>query len=280
LAAIGDLVEDIAIEVGSPINIASDTDATILRRRGGSAANVATAAARSAGRARFLGQVGDDAVGATLVAELSGQGVDVGHVRLGGRSGTIVVLVDVSGERTMLVDRGSTRALDCPEQRWLDDVDVLHVPFYSLAVDPIAATTTTLIEWCHARRIAVSIDVSSVAVLTDYGVDRARRLVERLRPDAVFANHDEADLLAIDGPLGNALTFVKRGARAASVHLPTGATITEPALALELGVDTTGAGDAFAAGVLTFPGWKDRPGEACIAGHRAAHALLAGRAAG
>jgi sugar/nucleoside kinase (ribokinase family) len=41
--------------------------------------------------------------------------------------------------------------------------------------------------------------------------------------------------------------------------------------------DTTGAGDAFAAGFLTSPGWADDPTAACEAGHRAAAGLLHGR---
>lgn len=273
LAALGDLVDDIAVRVG-PINLASDTDATIDRRRGGSAANVAACSARIAQRARFLGQVGDDAIGVALLAELATDGVDVSRVRRTGRTGTIVVLVDAAGERTMLVDPGSARLLDRPQPDWLDGVDVLHVPFYSLAAGAIAATATTLIDWAHAREIAVSIDASSVAVLTAYGIDAARARVAGLRPHAVFANADEADLLAIDAPVADAITFVKRGAGPATVLLPDGGSHEVSAIPVGGAPDTTGAGDAFAAGVLTFDGWQHDPVAACSAGHAAAADML------
>ena len=52
LATVGDLVEDVVVRLGGPIHVASDTEAVIERRRGGSAANVAAVAARINGAAR------------------------------------------------------------------------------------------------------------------------------------------------------------------------------------------------------------------------------------
>lgn len=276
LAALGDLVDDIAVRVG-PINVASDTDATIVRRRGGSAANVAASAARIAGVARFLGQVGTDVIADALLAEMRADGVDVQFVRRKGRTGTIVVLVDADGERTMLVDRGSARDLAGPQPAWLDGVEVLHVPFYSLAFGPIADTAATLIGWSHERRIAVSIDASSAAVLEGFGVDAARTRIAELEPAVVFANADEAEVLGIDAPLGEAVTFVKRGARPATVFVPGGGSHDVAGERLDGAPDSTGAGDAFAAGVLTFPGWRADPVAACAAGHASAARLLASR---
>ena len=172
LAALGDVVDDIVVRVEGPIHHASDTPASIIRRRGGSAANVAATAARLVGRARFLGQVGDDATGDLLLAELVADGVDVAFVRRAGRTGAIIVLVDEHGERSFLTDAGSARSLDAPDPAWLDGVDVLHLPFYSLVDEPVAATAATVAGWALARGIAVSIDASSVAVLESFGVAR------------------------------------------------------------------------------------------------------------
>ena len=94
LATIGDLVEDVVVRLDGAVNVASDTSSTIERRQGGSAANVAVAAARLGAPVRFIGQVGDDAAGRALVEELGAAGVDVGAIRFGGTTGTIVVLVD------------------------------------------------------------------------------------------------------------------------------------------------------------------------------------------
>lgn len=277
LAAIGDVVDDIVVHVGGPIRIATDTPSSIARRRGGSAANVAAAAARLAGCARFLGQVGDDGTADLVLAELVADGVDVSFVRRSGRTGAIVVLVDEQGERSFLTDPGSARSLTDPDPVWLDGVDVLHVPVYTLVDEPIATTAIATVGWAHARGTAVSIDVSSVAVLEAYGVERMLGLLAELRPTVVFANGDEAELLGIDGPLGDAVTYVKRGAGNATVHVPAVGPRSVPAFDVGAVSDTTGAGDAFAAGVLTDPGWRTDPVAACAAGHRSAAALLSSR---
>ena len=280
LATVGDLVDDIVVHLGGPVNVATDTDAVIERRRGGSAANVAVAAARITGSSRFLGQVGDDPAGLALLEELAAEGVDVSDVRRRGRTGAIIVLVDSRGERTFLTDPGAARSLSDPKPGWLDAVDVLHVPLYSLADGPIAATAATLIEWARTRSIAVSIDLSSVAVIEAVGASALRTRLELLGPDAVFANSDEADALSIDGPIGSAITFVKAGADPTVVYVPGSEPVRVPALEVAHPSDTTGAGDAFAAGVLTHADWHSRPVDACRSGHAAAAALLRGHATG
>jgi sugar/nucleoside kinase (ribokinase family) len=275
LAAVGDLVEDIVVTLAGPIHAASDTHATVARRRGGSAANVAVTAATLSGRARFLGQVGDDASGRALCDELAEQSVDVAHVRRRGRTGSIIVLVDEAGERSFLTDPGTSRQLSDPEPEWLDDVDVLHVPLYSLAGGPIAETAATLIEWAFQRGVAVSIDLSSVAVIEQLGAASVRARLDALAPTVVFANADEARALAVDSALPGAITIVKRGSDAARVFAD--GSSTDVPIGARLEADTTGAGDAFAAGFLTFDGWQRDPVAACAAGHAAAAGLLAGR---
>ncbi len=277
LACLGDLVEDVVVRLDGPVNVASDTHAQISRRLGGSAANVVANAAALGHRARFLGQVGTDAIGTALVAELGDDGVDTSMVRRGGATGTIVALVDHLGERTMLTDRQACLDLDEPDPSWLDGVDTLHIPFYSFAGGPIAATATTVIGWAHARSVAVSIDVSSTAIILEVGVDEVVRRLADAAPSVVFANSDEAVALAIHGPMAGALTVVKRGAQPAVIHRLDGSIVDVDAIAVPGVNDTTGAGDAFAAGFLTSPGWVDDPTTACRSGHRAAAELLRGR---
>ena len=220
LGAIGDLVEDVVVRLHGPINVASDTGAEVTRRRGGSAANVVEAACRAGGSARFIGQIGDDATGEWLVAQLWALGADVA-VRRAGRSGSVVVLVHPDGERTMLSDRAACIELRDPESAWLDDLTVLHVPYYSLTAEPLASTATTLAAWAVKRRIAVSVDASSAALLEADGPDTAAARIVALAPSIVLANEHEAAVL---GPrldpaaLRGATVVVKRGARPATVE--------------------------------------------------------------
>ena len=273
LATLGDLVEDIAIRVDDPVNIASDTAASIDRRRGGSAANVAVMASRLGHDCRFLGQVGDDLIGAALIAALEAEGVDAGFVRRAGRTGTIVVLVDPTGERSMLTDRAACLEFDRPSDAWLDGVTTLHVPMYSLAADPLAATATTVIGWAHDRDIAVSIDVSSVALIEQVGASGVLSMLDELRPSLVFANEIEAAALGgVYGPLCEAITVVKQGPDPVVIFAGDDR-FDVPTTPVERGADTTGAGDAFAAGFLTAD-WRSDVVAACRSGHDAAARAL------
>jgi sugar/nucleoside kinase (ribokinase family) len=278
LLTIGDLVEDVVVELRGPVNIASDTGARITRRRGGSAANVAAVAARLSGEARFIGQVGDDAAGAWLIDQLAGDGVDVSFVCRRGATATIVVLVDAAGERTMLVDQGSARDLDDPEARWLDGAEVLHLTLYSLLDEPIATTSRELADLAHDRDVALSIDVSSAALIESAGPDAVLDLLRALQPAVVFANAHEASVLGLEGPIGASAVIVKNGPGPSRIYLPGSAPIDVASTPVRAPIDSTGAGDAFAAGVLTHPNWRHDLSAACRSGHRAAHDFLLERA--
>ncbi|MEN9505327.1 MAG: hypothetical protein RI958_1253 [Actinomycetota bacterium] len=252
IGTIGDLVEDIAVRLSGPIQLASDTAARVERRRGGSAANMAVAVARAGGRARFIGQVGADPLGDLLVSALERDGVEA-VVRRGGATGTIVVLVDASGERTMLTDRAACDELAGPEPSWLDGLLALHVPLYSMTSGPLAATSATLVEWARQRSIMVSMDASSASVIQAWGASETCDRIRAWAPDILLCNELEAAVLGgVDGlrGLARSVTIVKQGPRPALI-LAAGAEIVEvPAVDDRAVSDTTGAGDAFAAGVL------------------------------
>lgn len=275
LCSLGDLVEDVVVRLREPMVHATDTACTVVRRRGGSAANVAAFAASTGAPARFVGQVGADRLGEVLVEDLAGAGVDV-RVRRRGRTGTIVVLVDPEGERTMLSDRGSSTELDRVPVTWLADVTILHVPAYSLGAEPVATAARDAIATVRSWGGLVSIDASSVRVIEAMGVESCRALIEAIRPDVLFANADEAAVLGVQAdPLhGIGTLVVKRGPRPTLVQLGGGRPAEVPVPPAGPVEDTTGAGDAFAAGYLCALAAGAAPLEAAAAGNRLAVTVI------
>ncbi|MCY3806107.1 MAG: PfkB family carbohydrate kinase, partial [bacterium] len=146
LGFLGDLLEDVVVHRRSDVRASTDTPCAVRRRRGGSAANAAVAAAGvlGPGRVRFLGQVGADGLGDRLLDELAAQGVQP-CVRRRGRTGTVVVLLGGDGERTMLTDRGACAEMDGFEPAWLDDLAILHVAGYSLLEEPSVSAALGMI---------------------------------------------------------------------------------------------------------------------------------------
>jgi len=252
LCTIGDLLEDVVVWLGHEPHHASDTPAKIVRTRGGSAANVAMFAALQFGSSRFIGQVGDDRLGTQLCEMLSANKVDVLAARTG-RTGSIVVLVYPNGERTMLSDRGAATQLSELPQDFLTGVTALHVPAYSLTSEPLATTAIAAISAARSRGVFVSIDASSTSVLSDFGVQKFVDLVTRLAPDALLCNQDEAQLLGlgVTAPMvGAALTIIKHGAMP-TVAITSSGVVTSVDVPIVANIaDTTGAGDAFAAGFV------------------------------
>ena len=243
ICTLGDLLLDVIVRVEGPI--AQDTD-TYGRTRvgaGGQAANVAAWAVALGGRGRFLGKHARDPVGRLVAEELRRRGVELAGPEEESGTGTVVSFASAEGSRTMLTDRGVAPDFR-PEEldaAWLADADWLHVPGYSLVAAPIRETA--LAAAGAARR--VSVDLSSTAAITAAGVEQFRATLADLHPDVVFGNEEEVELV---GEIEVETVAVKRGARGALFRR--GAGVEElPALPTTV-VDSTGAGDAFAAGFL------------------------------
>ncbi len=256
LCVIGDLVEDVVVWLPTALSYGTDTPSRIVRTRGGSASNVAVFAAtvnsdsETKFRSRLIAQVGNDALGDQLVASLEASNVEPCVVR-SGRTGSIVVVVSPDGERTMLTDRAAATELKQAPKNWHDRVSVLHVPAYSLFSEPLSAAARECIAIAHDKRITVSIDASSSSLIKSFGVTKFRNLVAELNPKVFFCNTDESEVLSLETqPLELDIVVIKAGATPTTL-IYEGAQLSVAVDPVGEVTDSTGAGDAFAAGFLT-----------------------------
>jgi ribokinase len=224
LVVLGDLMVDVVARIAGPLAHGSDTPAQITIQGGGSGANTAAWAAARGTPVALVCRVGDDERGRAAVAAL--RGVDVhATVDRDRPTGTCIVLVEPDGERTMVPDPGAN---DGP----LGEIplgDHLHVVGYALLRDGPRASALAAIERARAAGMTVSVDPSSWALLRPGAIPP----VDLLLPNEREAQHLSGDMVVKLGA---------GGARWGDVHVPA-APVTV--------VDTTGAGDAFAAGFLT-----------------------------
>jgi sugar/nucleoside kinase (ribokinase family) len=276
LCTIGDLVEDVVVWLNTELNIGSDTESVIRRTRGGSAANVSMFAALTGAPSRFIGQVGNDRLGSQLCEVLRESGVDV-QVITDGRTGSIVVLVQPNGQRSFLTDRGVASHLAHFDATLMNDVSILHVPTYSLTDEPLASTCVQYINTARATGSIISIDASSSSVLKQYGTDRYRALIQTLQPHVFLCNEDEAKVLGLGAQLpivGAALTIIKQGPLPVIAVQHDGTTTEVAVTPVANIVDTTGAGDAFAAGFLPHYAQTKNIGNAIAQGNALASRVL------
>ena len=142
----------------------------------------------------------------------------------------------------MFPDRGIATQLEPGEldAEWLA-CDHLHISGYSLLAEPVAAAAMRAAELARASGARVSVDLSSWSTIRDSGPDRFRAAVEALAPEVVFANEEED--VVFGGRLPGVAWILKRGARGCSFDGDEREALPVPAV-----VDSTGAGDALAAG--------------------------------
>ncbi|MDP5182594.1 PfkB family carbohydrate kinase [Blastococcus sp. BMG 814] len=274
VVVVGDVATDVVAVLSGEPAPGSDRPARIVSRGGGAGANVAAHLARLGTPVVLAGCIGDDAAGAGLTAELAAAGVELAVRTVpGAATGTIVSLVEPDGQRSMLADRGANLALRPADVPTPAPGGHLHLSGYTL-LDPgprdagLAALRAAAVAGC-----TVSVDPASTGPLRGYGVDRW--LTDTAAATLVLPNADEARLLTGCADVTEAaralaarhpVAVVTLGAEGALwaagdelVHRP-----ARPATV----VDTTGAGDAFAAGLLAawLTGPHRSPAEALDAG--------------
>jgi sugar/nucleoside kinase (ribokinase family) len=249
LCTLGDLLLDVIVRLEQPLEPGTDAAAQTRTGAGGQAANVAAWAAALGAEARFVGKRGDDPAASLAAGELARLGVTVFGPVVLGRNGVVVSIVGEEGERAMASDRGvaPTLSADELEPAWFEGATHLHLSGYSLMSSPIDAAATRAAGLVRAGGGTVSVDLASRRVIVDFGPERLRRVLGELGPELVFANEEERAELGPEAAV-DATWVLKRGAAGAAVERD-GQKSEFPAVPAEV-IDTTGAGDAFAAGYL------------------------------
>ena len=244
ICTLGDLLLDVIVRLEEPIAPDSDAYGRTRVGAGGQAANVAAWVAALGGAARFVGKRARDGAGRLVAEELAGHGVDVVGPEVERGTGTVVSIATPDGRRSMLSDRGVAPQLRAEELQmaWFRGCSWLHLPGYSLVRRPVDEAAAKAAGAVRGQGGRISVDLSSASAIRSFGVDAFGRRLELLEPDLVFANDEERAL--VDGVVPAALWVVKRG--------PLGILVggeEHPARSVDV-VDTTGAGDALAAGYL------------------------------
>lgn len=259
ILVVGDVMNDIVVRPSAPLQPGTDCPAEISRSGGGSGANVACWLGRLGVPVRFAGRVGTDH--AAQVAAFARHGVEA---RLGQDSrptGTVVAVIAGDGERSFYTDRGANLALgpaDLPAGL-LDGVRLLHVSGYCLFEPEPRAAACDLMTAARGRGVAVSVDAGSSAFLRAAGAKAFWRWTTG--SEICFANVAEAAILAATNADYGCRVVTAGADGAAAWRGGEHASVPGAEVAVR---DTTGAGDAFAAGFLAA--WIGKPDLAsCLA---------------
>jgi sugar/nucleoside kinase (ribokinase family) len=268
---VGDVMTDVIVRPEGPIVFGSDRRAAIESRPGGSGANQAV----------WLGAAGVDVVFAARVGQTDHVQHDA-HFRahnvvpvltvdseLG--SGVLVTILDPRGERSFLTDRGANLNLsaeDLPDTL-LEGVGLVLISGYSFFAPGPRAAVQSLLRRARQRSIPVAIDPASIGFLEEVGPSVFLGWVGE--GEWLFANESEAEMLSGQADFEEQMrvlgrqfkhVVIKRGQYGAALGGKDGIAISRSAPIVKV-VDSTGAGDAFAAGFVAAL-LAGEPPEACV----------------
>ena len=229
---------------------------------GGSAANSMAGIAAMGGQAAFIGQIADDQLGAIFRHDMRALGVQFDTPALAPGSpptGRCLILVTPDAQRTMNTAPGASHLLapEALDESLITSAAILYLEGYLFGPELPRRAMMRAIDIAHGagREIAFTLSESvCIAGRREAFTD----MIDRGGIDLLFANEDEALQLTGASSVGESLAMlsgkvptliITRGAEGA-LALDRGERIEVPAIQVGTVVDTTGAGDLFAAGFL------------------------------
>ena len=231
-----------------------------IETSGGSAANTLAGIASLGGKAAYIGKVRDDQLGGVFSHDIKAAGVDyrLRAATEGPTTARCLIFVTPDADRTMQTYLGVSVMLgsDDIDPEAIGDARITYLEGYLFDREEAKEAFVKAAELAHAAGRKVALSLSD-----PFCVDRHRASFQHLvegHIDILFANHDEITSLyetdSFDDAVGQLvgkveLAAVTRGAEG-SVIVTSSEVVEIPAEAADKVVDTTGAGDLYAAGVL------------------------------
>ncbi|MGL5953538.1 5-dehydro-2-deoxygluconokinase [Providencia rustigianii] len=246
------------------IDLIPEKPGVLLQLPGGAPANVAVGISRLEGRSGFIGRVGDDPFGKFMQRTLQQENVDTTYMKRDPkhRTSTVVVELDEDGERTFtfMVRPSADLFIEPTDLPVFKANEWLHVCSIALSAEPSRSTTFLAMEQIHNAGGMVSFDPN---IRTDLWQDSnlLRECLHRALELASVAKLSEEELLFISGELdlhqgieilanryNLKLLLVTLGKDGVMVYW--NGKVRHFSARPVMVVDTTGAGDAFVAGLL------------------------------
>lgn len=259
ILCVGDLALDVIAQLKESINYGNDTASRISTHPGGQAANVSTWITRTEAKAQLVARVGNDPVGFALISDLDKYGVDHQNLMRSGRpTGVVVILVDANGERTMFPDNGANADLEIADLPPLDGFDAVYLSGYALLDFRSRDAVLAMIKKIKAAQIPIFFDPTTTGAMKIVPREEVLSWISLM--DGVLLNTEEAIYLGGSADLESSeatlhqytpLVVIKLGSRGA-MAVYGDKSLKVPAVTANV-VDTTGAGDSFAAGFI--PMW-------------------------
>jgi sugar/nucleoside kinase (ribokinase family) len=228
---------------------------------GGSAANSMAGVAAMGGSAAFIGQTAEDQLGLIFEHDMHALGVrfETPPLEDGPPTGRCLILVTPDGQRTMNTCPGASHELsvDALDRDMIASASILFLEGYLFGPTKPRAAMMKAIEIAHAAGRKVGFTLSESVCIAERK-EPFTRMIDSGGVDLLFANEDEALQLtgrtdlqsALDELKGKVPTLVITKGPQGAIGIEGGQAIAVPAAPVEQVVDTTGAGDLFAAGFL------------------------------